>query len=254
MKILPIESSYCNDYPECKLDIYTPDTNNFETIIWFHGGGLETGSRKDAEKLAEGFLKAGYAFVSVEYRMYPNAKFPDYLVDCAKAVAFVKKNVKAYGGIENGIYVSGSSAGAWIALMLCLNEEYLNNEGVRAQDISGWLIESAQTTSHFNVLKYEKGENPKLERINEFAPLYYVSEKTNFTKIFLFFYDRDILCRYEQNMLFYKSVLAFNKNADITYQVLKGTHCRGSNEREEDGEFAFVKALLECLEHWKGEI
>ncbi|MBQ8885181.1 MAG: alpha/beta hydrolase [Clostridia bacterium] len=237
---------------ECKLDIYTPEERGFETIVWFHGGGLVCGKKECGKELAEDFVKAGYAFVSVEYRMYPDqARFPDYICDCAKAIAFIKNIIKDYGGDGNKIYVSGQSAGAWIALMLCLNEKYLADVGIKVEDICGWLIDSAQTTSHFNVLKYECGEDEKAQRINEFAPIYYVSDKMSFSKMLLMFYENDMPCRYEQNMLFYKAVLYFNQDADITYRVLKGGHCQGSGKRDENGEFEYVQISLQCLKKWQ---
>lgn len=56
--------------------------------------------------------------------MYPTAKFPEYLEDAAAAVAWAKAHIQEYGG--NGeLYVSGQSAGAWISMMLCVNEKYL---------------------------------------------------------------------------------------------------------------------------------
>ena len=98
--------------------------------------------------MAAAFTAAGYALASVEYRKYPNAKFPDFLLDGAKATAFVKNLVKDYGG--NGeIIIAGQSAGAWMSLMLCLNKEYLANEGIASEEIKDWIIDSAQTTSHF---------------------------------------------------------------------------------------------------------
>ena len=54
------------------LDMYLPDQAGFETIVWFHGGGLEHGSRK-SNVYAQPFVEKGYGFVSVEYRMYPDA-------------------------------------------------------------------------------------------------------------------------------------------------------------------------------------
>lgn len=29
------------------VDWYLPESENFDLLIWFHGGGLESGSRKD---------------------------------------------------------------------------------------------------------------------------------------------------------------------------------------------------------------
>lgn len=231
-----------------KLDVYLPDGKGFKTVVYFHGGGLEVHGKayESVVGIAESFVKAGYAFVSADYRIYPQAKFPEFIEDAADTVAFVKEHLPEWGG--NGeIIVSGQSAGAWLSLMLCMDKRYLNAVGIDTLSINGWIIDSAQTTSHFNVLKYETGENTLAQRINEFAPVYFVGEKTEFTKVLLIFYENDMPCRYEQNMLFYKAVKAFNDKADIEFVVLPGGHCHGSNEKDDDGEYAYVKTALGWL-------
>ena len=236
------------EHEETKVDIYLPETENYTTIVNFHGGGLDHGSKSSGTILflAQAFTDAGYAFASVEYRMYPNAKFPDYLVDCAKATAFMKKYSEEHGG-NGDIIVMGQSAGAWISLMLCLNKKYLLDEGVNADEIKGWFIDSAQTTSHFNVLAQELGEHQLSQRINEYAPLYFVGENTKFSKMILILYDNDMPCRYEQNMLFYKAVLAFNSEADIRYKLVSGKHCSLAKQKDEDGGSPYVKTFLDWI-------
>jgi len=145
--------------------------------------------------------------------------------------------------------VAGQSAGAWIALMLCLNPRYLNALNLSPLDISGWIIDSAQTTSHFNVIKRERGENPLLQRIDEYAPLYYVDENTRFTRMLLMFYREDMPCRPEQNRLFARVVFTFNQNANIRLIELPGGHCHGSSVKDSDGQYPFVKETLKWLEH-----
>ena len=49
-----------------KLDIYLPEQESFDTLIWFHGGGLEAGSRKSNSTYPELVVNQGHAFVSVE--------------------------------------------------------------------------------------------------------------------------------------------------------------------------------------------
>ncbi len=244
MKLLK-NLNYDERYEACILDVYEPEKQTRETIVYFHGGGVQSGDKADKNymEIAESFVKEGYAFVSVNYRMYPAAKFPEYLQDAAKSVAYVKRVLSPNGGI----IVGGQSAGAWISLMLCLNAEYLQAEGISPLDIEAWLIDSAQTTSHFNVLQKEVGGHSLLQRINEYAPLFYVNENTAFTKMLLFFYENDLPCRPEQNMLFYKNVLAFNPKANIQYRYLKGEHCQGSTHKETDGKYPFVKLSLEWL-------
>ncbi len=228
----------------CKLDVYLPDTNTNTIIVYFHGGGLERGSksREKFVEVAKSFVEVGYGFVSADYRMYPTAKFPEYLQDAAKAVAYVKNN---YPNVN--LIVAGESAGAWLSAMLCLNDKYLLAEGISPKEINGWIIDSAQTTAHFNVLEKEMNLHPLTQVINEYAPLYFVNEKTEFTRMLLIFYTNDMPCRPEQNMLFYKNVLAFNPNAKIEYVKLEGAHCNGTKQKGENGRYLFVNTALEWL-------
>lgn len=82
------------EYEKNILDIYLPEIQNFKTVVYFHGGGLESGNKSDSNyfEIAKVFVENGYCFVSVEYRMYPEAKFPDYLSDAAKSIAFIYGN------------------------------------------------------------------------------------------------------------------------------------------------------------------
>jgi len=69
----------------CKLDIYYPVNTHrpFKTVIWFHGGGLEGGQKE----LPANLKNKGFAVVSINYRLFPRAKNPDYTNDAAAAVA-----------------------------------------------------------------------------------------------------------------------------------------------------------------------
>ena len=235
-----------SEYEETLVDIYLPDTDNFTTVVNFHGGGLDHGAKTGAslDIIANLLTGAGYAFASVEYRKYPNAKYPDFLVDGAKATAFVKNYVKDLG--SNGkIMIMGQSAGAWMSLMLCMNKEFLANEGIQNEDICGWFIDSAQTTSHFNVLQQEKGLHKLSQRIDEFSPMYYLDENSKFSKMMLVLYDQDMACRYEQNQLFYKAVLAYNPDADIEYRLVSGRHCSAAKQVNEKGETLYADLFLD---------
>ena len=71
------------------LDWYLPDEPNGTTIVWFHGGGIEAGSRKDGAGMAQQAAARGYGFVSVEYSMYPAARWQEFILDAAQSVAWV---------------------------------------------------------------------------------------------------------------------------------------------------------------------
>ena len=206
-----------------KVDIYTPDTNGFSTLIWFHGGGIEKGSRKGND-IPLGLLKKGVAVVGAEYRMYPIAKYPDFIVDAANAVAFTVKKMKELGG--NGKkFVGGSSAGAYLTMMLCMNKDFLKNAGVNEEtDISGFISDSSQLFTHFNVLK-EMGMDSRIQYIYEKAPIYYVNSSLTLRPLLMIYYSKDMICRPEENKLFYTSLKRFLPDNDITLTELEGTHC-----------------------------
>ena len=230
------------------LDVYLPDAAGFKTIVYFHGGGLEKGDKAKPAmiEVAERLCAHGYGVVSANYRMYPTAKFPDYLIDAADAAAFAKAHVGEWGG-SGELMIAGQSAGAWLTLMLCMDESYLKGVGIDPGEIVGWISDSAQTTAHYNVQQYEQGEHKYAQRINAYAPQFFVSEETSFSHMLLIFYENDMPCRPQQNMLFYQSILTFCPEADIEYKLLPGKHCHGSSKKDEDGEYAFVKTTVDWL-------
>ena len=69
-------------FPACKLDFYLPDRDPAETPLYihFHGGGLESGSRRDryvielAEKYGIAVASADYSF-SHEKEQLPAPNF-----------------------------------------------------------------------------------------------------------------------------------------------------------------------------------
>ena len=230
------------------LDVYLPDGEYTETVVYFHGGGLEGGDKRDFyyADIAGEFASRGYAFLSVNYRKYPEAKFPDYLEDAALSVRYAKERFCGPDG-KNRLYVAGQSAGAWIALMLGFDRSYLGRVGVDPAGIDGWIIDSAQPTSHFNVIRYECGADSRLQRIDRYAPLYYLDENTRFSRMLLVWYEDDMPCRPEQNELLVAAIRQFLPDADVEHRRLAGGHCHGSTEKNEDGKYDFAEVALQWL-------
>ncbi len=79
----------------------------------------------------------GVLVVIADYRLYPEVTFPEFLYDGADAVAWVRQNAASYGGNPNHIFLMGHSAGAYIALMLALDPEYLAHAGMAPADLAG---------------------------------------------------------------------------------------------------------------------
>ena len=179
----------------CVLDIYYPETDKgFATLVWFHGGGLEKGNKD----LLDGFRRQGFAVVSVNYRLFPQCKCPDYIEDAAMAVAWTFENIEKYGGNKNQIYVSGHSAGGYLTLMVTLAKEYMEKYGADADKIAKAYPVSGQTVTHYTMRK-ERGLPDGLPMIDEYAPMSHAG--WGGAPLVLISGDRDLemLARYEEN-------------------------------------------------------
>lgn len=209
-------SSYRKE--RCKLDIYIPQDapHNFKTLIWFHGGGL-TGGEKEIRAELKGH---DIAIVAPNYRLYPHCKNPEYTFDAAAAVAWTIKHIKQYGGDPSQIYVSGHSAGGYLALMLALDKDYLQAYGVDADSIKGYYPISGQCATHYTIRKERKisFEKPIVDR---YAPLNNI--RVLKTKLKLITGDRKLeqISRYEEN-LYLKATLEGNGNAHIPIYEMAG--------------------------------
>jgi len=179
----------------CVLDIYYPkNTTNFATIIWFHGGGLTAGEKEIPKEL----LNKGIAIVGVGYRLSPKVTAPKYIEDAAAAEAWVFQNISKYGGNPNLIYLSGHSAGGYLALMTGLDKKWLKAYDIDANQIAGLIPFSPQCITHFTVRK-ERGISEKQPIIDDLAPLFFV--RADAPPLLLITGDREkeLLGRYEEN-------------------------------------------------------
>lgn len=232
-----------NFYQDKYLDLFVPEKEEFITIIHFHGGGLIEGDKGDTYQYVEHLVNAGFAVATANYSLLPDNKFPSFVKDASEAVKYVINNISKYGKSDKFI-ISGQSAGAYLTLMLCLNKEYL---GEYQNKIIGYISDAGQPTSHFNILKYQYGLDPLLQRIDETAPIYYVNDKTKFPSILLMVYEQDLPNRLEQNQLLVSTIKSYNDKANIVLKVLKGYHCHGSGELDSDGEYETIKVIKEWV-------
>ncbi len=179
----------------CKLDLYYPENlNAFTTVVWFHGGGLRSGEKEIPEALKNQEI----AVVAVNYRLYPKVKAPAYIDDVAAAVAWVFKQIKSYGGNPNLIFLSGHSAGGYLASMVTLDKKYLAKHQVDANQIAGIIPFSGHTITHFTV-REERGTEGTQPVVDDLAPLYHV--RPDAPPMLLITGDRELelLGRYEEN-------------------------------------------------------
>ena len=234
------------EYPPCELDIFLPESDEFSVMVYFHGGGLEAGSRHVPEHIAEYLTARNIGFVSVEYRMYPDARYPDFLVDCAASVAWVKKHISEYGGRCTGIYAGGSSAGGYISMMLCFDKKYLNMFGMEPTDLKGYFHDAGQPTCHYNVCR-ERGMDTRRIVVDESSMLYHIGTAKEYAPMIFIISDNDIENRYEQTMLAISTIKHFGYKDPIV-KKMHGTHCHYVQALDENGESMLGKMIYEFIE------
>lgn len=119
------------------LDIYQPKgkaDKPRDVVVFFYGGSWQTGSKSDYRFVARAFVEKGYVVVIPDYRKYPDIKFPVFVQDGAKALAWVSDNIQTYGGDQNRIHLMGHSAGAHIAALLATDASYLAAENKKLRE------------------------------------------------------------------------------------------------------------------------
>ncbi len=245
MKILKDIVYKTVDGESLALDIYLPQAEKFSTFVFFHGGGLEAGDKDSAEIFTSYLADNGIATVSVNYRMYPKAKYPDFLLDSADAVKYVFDNINKYGKCDK-IFVGGSSAGGYISMMLCFDERYLIACDLKPTDIAGYFHNAGQPTAHYNVLR-ERGIDTRRVIVDESAPLWHVSAK-NYSPMIFVVAENDMVNRYEQTQLMMSTLAAFGHRDKVSYKFIKGKyHCQYDGERDEDGVSTLGRMIVDFI-------
>ncbi len=201
----------------CKLDVYYPkDTVNVPTVVWFHGGGLEFGEKD----IPEGLLKQGVVVVSVNYRLHPKVQHPIYIEDAAAAVAWTFKNIDRYNGDPKKIFVTGHSAGGYLASMVGLDKSYLQKFDVDANDIAGLIPFSGHGITHFTIRK-EMGISGTQPIVDRFAPLYHVRKDAPPMLLITGNRELELLGRYEENAYLYR-MMKVVEHPDIELMEMDG--------------------------------
>ncbi len=113
------------------LNVWTPKgaaPGSLPVMVWIYGGGFTTGGTSEARQDGEFLARRNVVVVSMNYRLgmlgflalrslaeeSPNHAAGDYgLLDQAAALAWVHRNISAFGGDPNNITLFGESAGSF---------------------------------------------------------------------------------------------------------------------------------------------
>jgi acetyl esterase/lipase len=110
-----------------RYDVYSPQTMTAETptLVFIHGGSWQNGVKNQYRFVGAAFADAGVQTVVINYRLYPEVIFPDFMSDAALAIAHIKQEVAG----ARPMVIAGHSAGAQIAALLAGDPRYLAAAG-----------------------------------------------------------------------------------------------------------------------------
>ncbi|WP_422062163.1 alpha/beta hydrolase [Sphingopyxis sp.] len=140
-----------------KLNIWVPTgtkkTDRLPVLVFLYGGGWYSGARDDYGFAGRAFAKQGFIVVIPDYRIVPEGHWPDFLQDSAAAVAWTDAHIASYGGDPDRIALAGHSAGAYNAVMLALDPQWMRGAGSDASVIRG----VAALAGPYDFVPFEKG-------------------------------------------------------------------------------------------------
>lgn len=129
------------DDPRQKLDVYVPRHSlpDAPVVVFFYGGSWNSGAREDYNFVGEALASRGIVAVVADYRLYPQVRYPLFLQDAARAVAWTKANIREFSGNPQRLYLMGHSSGGYNAAMLALDGDLLAAAGMSPKDLRGWI-------------------------------------------------------------------------------------------------------------------
>ncbi|WP_250655592.1 alpha/beta hydrolase [Alkalimarinus coralli] len=224
-----------------KLDIRRSKLpcKNAPVLFQIHGGAWthKLGSKNEQGiPLMNRLAEMGWVCVAISYRLSPKATFPDHIIDCKKALVWVKHHIAEYGGNPDFILATGGSAGGHLSALLTLTEKVAAFQpGFEHEDTSvkgcipfygiyDFLNESAlqyhkglEMILEKSILKTAKHTNPDIYRqaspinhIHEDAPPFMVIQG-----------DKDTLVSTDETRYFVERLQSISKSP-VVYSEIKG--------------------------------
>ena len=120
-----IDVTYCTmDGLPQKLDLYFPSSGgSWPVVVQVHGGAWLTGDKSEAGDKGAALNPEGYVVAAINYRLYPPARFPDFIEDVKCAVRFLRAHAAEYNLDPDHFAALGFSAGGHLVALLGTSDQ-----------------------------------------------------------------------------------------------------------------------------------
>jgi len=220
-----------------KMDIYYPskECNKYPVIIFTHGGGWITGSRRQANDMSwcEYLTSQGFAVASMDYRFGYLNYIEDILVDYDNGYKYIVNNARELKIDEKRIILMGLSAGAHLSLFYGIyntskyKEKFKNIKGIVSWYCPCDLVDLYDNDveslfARFAIRTTMKGGlDKKKDEYTHFSPINWVSK--NNPPVFLVHGKMDTTVPYKSSIKMYKKLKENNVNSKLKIHP-KGNH------------------------------
>ncbi|MCX6512080.1 MAG: alpha/beta hydrolase [Actinobacteria bacterium] len=122
------------------LDVITDarGAKDAPVMVYIHGGAWVIGDKREqALPMLYELARRGWVCVSVNYRLSPKGTWPEHIIDVKHALAWVRREISAYGGDASFLALSGGSAGGHLAALtaLTVGDEEFGGGNDEARDV-----------------------------------------------------------------------------------------------------------------------
>lgn len=132
------------------FDVYAPpQAHAAPVILMVHGGAWMLGDKKMKyviENKVGRWVPRGFVFISIDYRMLPEAQVSEQAQDVARALAYAQQHATEWGGDPQRFVLMGHSAGAHLVALVSASPTI-----ARAQGAQPWLGTIALDSAAYDV-------------------------------------------------------------------------------------------------------
>jgi acetyl esterase/lipase len=137
-----------------RLDVWRLSTTPTDApvIYYLHGGAWTFGDKREQGRpMLHEFVRRGWIVVASNYRLAPRFPWPAQIEDATRALGWIKKNIRTYGGDPHRVVVAGGSAGGHLASLLALSAKDPSWRPKEMSDVTDWTVRG--TLSFYGVLE-----------------------------------------------------------------------------------------------------
>lgn len=176
------------------LDVYAPrGATNLPVMVYIHGGGWRKGDKIGTAEKETFFTRSNWIFVSANYRLGAEGRYPNNARDVAAAVGWVHREIARYGGDPKSVFIMGHSAGAHLVSLVATDERLLqgvglslrNLKGCISLDTSGYDVVALLKDSESQVYREAFGDDPLVHK--DASPLHHVAKGKGIPPFLVFY-------------------------------------------------------------------